>query len=123
MAVKAAFESTYSALGLSCADVGGLWDTEGYFEGMEPCVDSAEPDPVEEIAEEVVDIVEIAGLCYASCATDNEGRDVCRFTARVNLFAGELGYYGFEECGDVSNPTLAMEVGRTYEFVQQDPSN
>merc|ERR1711957_842000 len=34
-----AFESTYSALGLSCDDVGGLWDTAGYFEGMEPCVD------------------------------------------------------------------------------------
>merc|ERR1712238_248869 len=38
LAVKTAFESTYSALGLSCDDVGGLWDTAGDFAGMEPCV-------------------------------------------------------------------------------------
>ena len=46
------------------------------------------------------------------------------FTARVNLFAGELGYYVFEECGlDVLNPTLVMELGETYTFVQNHRSN
>jgi len=42
-AVKAAFESTYSALGITCADVGGLWDTGSgaYYEGMEPCEDDS----------------------------------------------------------------------------------
>ena len=46
------------------------------------------------------------------------------FHARVNLYAGELGYYVFEECGlDVMNPTIAMEVGETYTFIQKDRSN
>jgi len=37
--VKKAFESTYSALGITCADIGGLWNgpLDEYFEGMEPC--------------------------------------------------------------------------------------
>jgi len=40
-AVKAAIESTYSDLGITCADVGGLYNdaTEKYYEGMEPCSD------------------------------------------------------------------------------------
>jgi len=63
-------------------------------------------------------------FCNASCATDAEtGKETCKFTAKVNLFAGELGYYQFEECGDATNPVLGMEVGKTYEFVQEDPSN
>ena len=33
------------------------------------------------------------------------------------------GYYSFEECGDAVNPTIAMEVGQTYTFVQADRSN
>ncbi|KAL7526686.1 hypothetical protein ACHAWF_001872 [Thalassiosira exigua] len=39
-AVKAAFESVYPQMGISCADVGGLYnEAEGkYFPGMEPCV-------------------------------------------------------------------------------------
>ena len=46
------------------------------------------------------------------------------FTSRINLFAGELGYYVFEECGlDVLNPTIAMEVGETYTFVQEHRTN
>jgi len=46
------------------------------------------------------------------------------YTARVDLYAGELGYYVFEECGlDVLNPTIAMELGETYTFVQKDRSN
>ena len=42
IAVKAALESTYPALGLSCADVGGYWDSDtgAYFDGMEPCNDA-----------------------------------------------------------------------------------
>ena len=39
--VKAAFESVYPQMGLTCADVGGLWSeaTKSYYPGMEPCVD------------------------------------------------------------------------------------
>lgn len=38
-AVKKAFESVYSDLGITCADIGGLWNDakNEYFEGMEPC--------------------------------------------------------------------------------------
>lgn len=62
-------------------------------------------------------------ICYASCATDDSGKEVCKFTTKVDLFAGELGYYRFEECGDTINPTLGMEVGKTYQFTQLDRSN
>eukprot|EP00984_Skeletonema_dohrnii_P022591 scaffold11699_cov138-Skeletonema_dohrnii-CCMP3373.AAC.2 len=63
------------------------------------------------------------GLCYASCSADESGQEVCKFTTKVNLYAGELGYYQFEECGDDVNPTLGMEVGKTYQFIQTDRSN
>jgi len=38
-AVKSAFESVYAGMGVSCADIGGLWfdGTNDYYEGMEPC--------------------------------------------------------------------------------------
>ena len=62
--------------------------------------------------------------CLASCTVDSTtGKEHCKFTAKVNLYASELGYFQFEECGDVTNPTLGLEVGKTYEFVQHDPSN
>lgn len=37
--VKAAFESVYSDLGLTCRDIGGLWNDalDEYYPGMEPC--------------------------------------------------------------------------------------
>merc|ERR1719343_682676 len=64
------------------------------------------------------------GLCFADCITDSAtAKEVCQFTAKVNLFAGELGYYQFEECGDAINPVLGLEVGTTYQFIQKDPSN
>merc|ERR1712232_713387 len=41
-AVKSAFESTYSCLGITCAQVGGiLLNDDNYVEGGEPCGDSA----------------------------------------------------------------------------------
>ena len=51
--------------------------------------------------------------CFAPC----DG-DVCTYNLRVNLFAGELGYYTFDECGDITNPTIGVQVGKTYKFVQ-----
>ncbi|CAJ1948943.1 unnamed protein product [Cylindrotheca closterium] len=37
--VKAAFESVYSDLGITCRDIGGLWNEalDEYYGGMEPC--------------------------------------------------------------------------------------
>jgi len=40
----------------------------------------------------------------------------------VDLYAGELGYYKFEECDGV-NPTIGMIKDETYTFVQSDKSN
>jgi uncharacterized protein (DUF305 family) len=46
----------------------------------------------------------------------------CNVVVRVNLLAGETGYYEIEGCEGV-NPTLHLEVGRTYLFDQSDKSN
>jgi len=35
--VKAAFESTYKCMGVTCEDIGGLWLTEDYYDGAAPC--------------------------------------------------------------------------------------
>lgn len=43
-AVKASMESTYSSIGVTCADVGGYassTSSTGYYPGMEPCSDSS----------------------------------------------------------------------------------
>ncbi|KAI2490847.1 DUF305-containing protein [Fragilaria crotonensis] len=45
------------------------------------------------------------------------------YTVRVNLYAGELGYFTFDECGDQINPTIGIEIGDTYTFEQFDRSN
>jgi hypothetical protein len=58
------------------------------------------------------------GICRATCTGD-----ICTFNAKVNLFAGELGYYTFEECNGTINPTLGMEIGKSYRFIQADRSN
>mmetsp|Transcript_37823 Transcript_37823/g.61801 ORF Transcript_37823/g.61801 Transcript_37823/m.61801 type:complete len:113 (-) Transcript_37823:123-461(-) len=41
-AVKAAFESVYAEVGISCTDIGGLWNegTNMYYSGMEPCAET-----------------------------------------------------------------------------------
>lgn len=62
-------------------------------------------------------------ICRAKCTTSTDGIEECLFTAKVDLHAGELGYYMFEECNGKINPTLGMEVGKTYRFVQSDRSN
>ena len=51
------------------------------------------------------------GLCYATCNTDESGKEVCKFTTKVNLYAGELGYYQFEECGGEYDCLFYVIVG------------
>jgi len=46
----------------------------------------------------------------------------CVVKVGIDLMAGQWGYYVFEGCEGV-NPTLHMEVGRTYLFDQSDASN
>lgn len=62
-------------------------------------------------------------ICHATCSTDESNGETCTFTAKVNLHASELGYFQFEECGDVDNPTIGIEIGKSYRFIQSDPSN
>ena len=56
------------------------------------------------------------GICRADNCDDSSTE--CVFTSNVKAAAGELGYYTFDECGDITNPTLGMEMGRTYRFKQ-----
>merc|ERR1712161_58546 len=37
--------------------------------------------------------------------------------------SGETGYYRFEECGAINNPTIGLIRGEKYEFIQKDASN
>jgi len=63
-------------------------------------------------------------ICRASCSVDQTtGAERCKFTAKINVHSSELGYFQFEECGDSIMPTLGMEVGKTYEFIQADSTN
>eukprot|EP00525_Craspedostauros_australis_P000035 CAMPEP_0198119776 /NCGR_PEP_ID=MMETSP1442-20131203/26942_1 /TAXON_ID= /ORGANISM="Craspedostauros australis, Strain CCMP3328" /LENGTH=405 /DNA_ID=CAMNT_0043778311 /DNA_START=63 /DNA_END=1280 /DNA_ORIENTATION=+ len=58
------------------------------------------------------------GVCRAKCTGDE-----CVFNVKVDLLAGELGYYIFDECGGEPNPTIGLEYGKVYKFVQSDRSN
>lgn len=51
---------------------------------------------------------------------DIEGE--CTINLNVDLFTSELGHYTVDGCGGV-NPTLLLEVDRTYKFDQSDVSN
>jgi len=44
------------------------------------------------------------------------------YTMKLDM-TSEIAYYTIEECGDRVNPTIAMIVGKTYNFVQEDRSN
>lgn len=57
-------------------------------------------------------------ICRATCTMSEDGNEECVFHSNVNLYAGELGYYAFEECGVEVNPTLGIELGKTYHFIQ-----
>jgi hypothetical protein len=65
----------------------------------------------------------LGGACLAhpetgvDCVAPCDG-DVCTYNVRVDLFASELGYFTFDECDDITNPTIGMQVGKTYKFVQ-----
>ncbi|KAL3809732.1 hypothetical protein ACHAXA_003882 [Cyclostephanos tholiformis] len=58
-------------------------------------------------------------LCHAKC----EG-DLCTYTSKVAYYASEFGAFYFEECPESGNyPKLAMEIGKTYRFVQAHVTN
>ena len=46
---------------------------------------------------------------------------VISFHFHANIF---VGYFVLEECGmNILNPTIAMEIGQTYTFIQKDRTN
>jgi len=63
--------------------------------------------------------------CRATCVTTTEGKE-CTFIVSRDEFASELGYFQFSgidgDCGS-TNPTLGIEKGATYFFIQSDVSN
>jgi hypothetical protein len=60
----------------------------------------------------------VTEFCYASCDGDE-----CTYHMKVDLYASEFGAITFEECEDILFPTITMEIGKTYKFVQSDISN
>ncbi|KAL7522540.1 hypothetical protein ACHAWX_007261 [Stephanocyclus meneghinianus] len=61
---------------------------------------------------------DMGGICKIPC-----NGDVCDIYVRVNLFATVLGAYTFDECGDQPYPTIGLEIGKTYRFVQKELNN
>merc|ERR1712176_552400 len=48
--------------------------------------------------------------------------DECEIKMKVNLFAGETGYFEVEGC-EGPNPTLHLTINKTYKFDQSDSTN
>lgn len=71
----------------------------------------------------------LIAICTFSIVLDVAvAQDFCvsptgNFTVVVDLYAGELGYFTFEECPGVMNPTIGIELGQSYNFIQSDRSN
>ena len=63
--------------------------------------------------------VEAASPCLSSSCSVDDGNKSCHFDVKVNLHAGELGYFQIEQCGDEVNPTVGIEKGVTYYFSQK----
>ncbi|GKY98005.1 hypothetical protein MPSEU_000758600 [Mayamaea pseudoterrestris] len=67
-------------------------------------------------------------LIAAAAVSPAAGQEICtsstnEFHAHVNLHAGELGYFYFDECGNQTNPTIGLELNQVYTFYQTDRSN
>lgn len=60
--------------------------------------------------------------CLGACEGKKEKKE-CKFSMKLNLHAGELGYYTIKECGDEANPTIGIEKDVTYIFSQEDETN
>eukprot|EP00804_Cyclotella_cryptica_P013489 CCRYP_020170-RB/>CCRYP_020170-RB protein AED:0.02 eAED:0.02 QI:1234/1/1/1/1/1/2/220/576 len=60
------------------------------------------------------------GICKITCSSDS---DVCDIYVHVNLFETVLGAFTFDECGDQPYPTIGLEIGKTYRFIQKELNN
>jgi hypothetical protein len=59
------------------------------------------------------------GICLSDNCEGTGSDKTCTFNMKIDLHAGELGYYTVDECGDEPNPTLGVVKGTTYIFKQQ----
>lgn len=59
--------------------------------------------------------------CQASC-TGVGSQEVCTFKFKINIHAGDTGYYEVEGCDGIQ-PTLAMKANVQYVFDQSDETN
>jgi len=71
--------------------------------------------------------VNINSICLAKCSNNGPyGEKECVFKVGIDFFSSELGYYTFEgvdgDCGG-PNPTLGIEKGVTYRFIQEHSTN
>jgi len=109
----------------------GVLDAEGYMsEDDEACVleDNMMIGVPTDNEEDLSDVENITAdssdeICTATCTVDTDGNKTCTFSTVIHIMAGELGYIGYKECGDIPNPTIGMEIGATYYFDQSDVSN
>jgi len=62
-------------------------------------------------------------VCLGDCMTKPDGTEECTFTFELDIYASELGYYYVKECGEHTQPTLGVEKGKTYHFIQTDITN
>mmetsp|Transcript_37040 Transcript_37040/g.73370 ORF Transcript_37040/g.73370 Transcript_37040/m.73370 type:complete len:425 (-) Transcript_37040:298-1572(-) len=60
--------------------------------------------------------------CDATCTGTGATR-ACSYTFTLDYFASTTGYYKVAECGDDVQPTLTMEAGIPYDFIQEDATN
>lgn len=60
-------------------------------------------------------LVKVKAKTGGLCVSENNV-----YTVHVNLYAGELGYFWFEECSDLVNPTIGLEIGQSYTFIQYE---
>lgn len=57
-------------------------------------------------------------ICRGSCSTEDDGKEVCVFTAKLAIYESDLGAWYFEECGENNlYPTIASKLAH-----QQDLS-
>jgi len=86
----------------------------------------AEPDFMKEQTHRATAEEGDEGVCTfrsgIDCTPCDDSDGDCVVKVGVNLVAGEWGYFIVEGCDGV-NPTLHLEVGRTYLFDQSDVSN
>lgn len=88
---------------------------------ISPTTSSSEDGETEEYIE-TEDFKTSDDICLADCSSG-----VCTFTFTYNHYASELGYYTVEECNkggeEIVMPTLGIQKGVTYHFVQSNLHN